>query len=128
MSGKRAGGFVSAIPVDYTPPINGQVLTFNDATGMLEWVTPTAGLNVQEGTSGAGASVVNPATILNFASTYFDVQSPGGGEAFITLVSLLTSWFGSPIYEYITNPTAILVASTQLSAAFANPAAVIVST
>lgn len=46
-----------------------------------------SGIDVQEGLAGAGVTVVTAATKLNFDSTKFDVQAPGGGEAFITLLA-----------------------------------------
>ena len=84
MSGNRAGGHIARTPVDFTRPSNGQVLKYNSAEGKAEWGVDAGGVDAQEGASGAGVSVVNPATKLNVDSITFDFAAPGGGEAFLT--------------------------------------------
>ena len=98
-----------------TVPTDGQALVWDDTNEVWEPGTVSGSIDAQEGASGAGATVVSGATKFNFDSTYFDVQSPGGGEAFITLLVVIiamTATFG--------NMAEILVVGESLTETFGN--------
>ena len=82
---------------------SGQVLTSTGASSAPTF--QNGGVDAQKGASGAGADVVNPATKLNFDSTYFNVTAPGSGEAFITLISAI-------LIGFILNHATITVAAS----------------
>lgn len=98
-----------------TVPTDGQALIWDSTTSTWGPESVSNGVDAQEGASGAGASVVNPATKLNFDSTYFDVQSPGSGEAFITLLIVIIA-----ITATFSNMTAITVVGQEFNEVFSN--------
>ena len=83
-----------------TAPTDGQALIWDSTTATWGPESLASGIAVEEGQSGVGVSVVDPATIVNFDSIYFDAQSPGGGEAFIT-VSSAFSGIASGLGDYL---------------------------